>query len=626
MVMAAVLVALSLAPRTQIPPPPPPSRQAPARDPARRLPPEPTGTGIIRGRVVAGDTGAPVRHATVNLSMMSPPIAPSAAPAGSGTGTTQTLTAIVNGVPTSISSSVQLGFARPKTAITDAQGAFEFRDLPAGNYRLTASPGQFSAGYLGMAYGAKRPTAMGVSDLGTPIPLADGQTFDKATVQLLRGAVITGRVTDENGDPLARVQVYTVMYLPGSTRGTRTGGGASTDDLGQFRMFGLAPGEYVVVAEARGNSFVPPNAPPETEEEKVGFLTTYFPGTADEGAAQRVRTKTGAETAGIEIHMVAGRLFHISGVVTDSQGRPGVRTSGTLFKRTTGTNFSIGAFGFSTDEQGRFQMRNIQPGNYRLTVRQQPTGGRNPDGSPVDAGEFANVPLTIASDMDDLLITTSTGVTITGTVVFENGPPQLQGNQQSFQMRVSASFGEPDGMIGTPPPQPALVAPDLTFTMKGMMGEFVLRTSAPNNFLKSVQLGGEDITDTPHEFKTGDRVTLVMTSRASMVEGNVTDATGQPVSDASLMLFSEDKTAWRANSLRTRRGGVDQNGHFRMPGVLPGRYFLIALPRDRASVFNVGSDPAAYEALVKDATTVVVGEDEQRQVDVKISAGGGGQQ
>ena len=623
MVMTAVLVALSLGIGIQLPQPPPPGIQVPARDPGRRIAPEVTGTGIIRGRVVAADTGSPVRRATVTLSMLAPPptTTPPVAQSGSGTGAT-TVRAVVNGAPTTISASVQMGLSRPKTATTDTQGRFEFKDLLPGSYRLMASPGPFSAAYLGMAYGANRPNGPGAADPGTPIQLADGQLFDRATVRLMRGAVITGRVTDENGDPLARVQVFTVMYLPGSTRGTRTGGSAQTDDLGQFRMFGLTPGEYVVVAEARGNTFVPPNAPPETEEEKVGFLTTYFPGTADEDAAQRVRTKTGAETAGIEIHMVAGRLFHISGIVTDSQGRPGVRTSGTLFKRTSGTNFGIGAFGFSTDEQGRFQMRNIQPGNYRLTVRQQPLGPRNPDGSSAEPGEFAIVPLTIASDMDDLLITTSAGVTITGTVVFENGPPQLQGNQQSFQMRVNASIADPESMIGMPPPPPAPVAPDLTFTLKGLMGEFLLRTSAPNNVLKSVQLGGEDITDTPREFKTGDRVTLVMTARASTVEGTVTDGAGQPVTDAVLMMFSDDKAAWRTNSLRTRRGSADPNGHYRMAGVLPGRYFLIAVPRDRAVVFNVNSDPAAFEALTKDATTVVVGEDEQRQIDVKLSGGG----
>jgi hypothetical protein len=91
-----------------------------------------------------------------------------------------------------------------------------------------------------------------------------------------------------------------VLFVPGNARGMRTGNGGSTDDLGQFRLWGLTPGDYAVVAEARGNTFVQANAPPESEEDKIGLMTTYYPGTADEGAAARVRTRAGAETNGIE--------------------------------------------------------------------------------------------------------------------------------------------------------------------------------------------------------------------------------------------------------------------------------------------------------------------------------------
>ena len=156
---------------------------------------------------------------------------------------------------------------------------------------------------------------------GQSIELKDGQSIEKLVISLPRGGVITGRVTDEAAEPLARVQVYTLSYPPGMSRGQRSGQGSTTDDLGQFRLWGLNTGEYVVVADARGNTFVPPNAPPESEEERVNFVTTYYPGTLDEGAAQRVRVKAGAETSGIDIRVGQLRLFHVSGYVTDSQGR-----------------------------------------------------------------------------------------------------------------------------------------------------------------------------------------------------------------------------------------------------------------------------------------------------------------
>ena len=230
------------------PPPPPPSVQGgQPRDLVRR--PEPTGTGVIRGRVVAADTGSPVRRANVNL-MPAQPLLPPPPSSGTPPGTTTTVTTtmtMMNGV------SVQIGNVnaiRPRTATTDSQGVRVHR-LPAGTYRLMATAGQYSAAYLGIAYGAKKPTGPGSFDSGQPIELTNGQTFDKAVIGLPRGAVITGRVTDESGEALARVQVYTVFYPPGSTRGQRWQRRPDRRPR-PVSPYGLTPGEYSVVAEARG--------------------------------------------------------------------------------------------------------------------------------------------------------------------------------------------------------------------------------------------------------------------------------------------------------------------------------------------------------------------------------------
>src|SRR5262245_18646473 len=602
------------------PTPPLPPQQGPVRDPGRRPPPEPVGTGIIRGRIVAADSGNPVRRANVTLL----PSAPPSPPPGSGTTTTTTASMVFtqNGIPVQINGN--LNAMRPRNATTDSQGNFEFTALPAGTYRVQASPSQYTAAYLGIAFGAKKPNGPGSFDPGTSIQLADGQTFDKVLIGLPRGAVITGRVTDENGEPLARVQVFTLLYPSASARGQRSGPGAQTDDLGQFRIFGLPPGEFAVAAEARANTFVAPNAPPESEEDKNGFMTTYYPGTADEAAAQHVRTRVGGETPGVEIHMVTGRLYHITGTVMDSQGRPLSRGNGSVANRKPG---GYSNYGFSIDELGRFQMRNIPPGSYRLNIRQQMervVNGEVVANPPTQTLEFASVPVNLTGDIDGLTIVTGPGTTITGQIVFQDGPPQLPPNTPpNFQLRVSATPGDPENMMGIPNPQPATVGSDQTFTMKGMMGEYLLRIGMPNQYLKSVTLSGDDITDTPREFKNGDRVTLTLTSRASALEGNVTDLKGQPVTDAGVILFSDDKASWRSNSFRTRRSGSDANGHYRIPGLMAGRYFIAAVPRDR--VAGITMDAAFFEQLSKEATSLVLGEDDQRQVDLKVLAGPGGE-
>ena len=395
------------------PPPVPRAPQQPPRDPVRRAEPAGTvGTGVIKGRVVAADTGNPIRRVTVSLSMV---------PMTGGRGGSGTAATMVPGSRGSgpAQMSAAMAMVRPRQATTDMQGSFEFTGVAAGTYRIQASPSQYSPQYLAMAYGGTKPTGTGSMDIGQPIQLAEGQSFDKAVIALPRGAVITGRVTDENAEPLARVQVYTLYFPPGSGRGMRMGSGSQTDDLGQFRIYGLVPGEHAVAAEANRFNFVPPNAPPETEEDKIGFVTTYYPGTADEGSAQRVRARVGTETPGIEIRLAQSRLYRIAGSVVDSQGRALPHVNGQVMRRTPGMSGGS-SFGFSTDEQGQFQMRNVPSGNYRLIIRQTRPFTPGPQNDP---GEMASLPLTIAgADMDNVLVMTTPGVTISGLVVFDARP------------------------------------------------------------------------------------------------------------------------------------------------------------------------------------------------------------
>lgn len=297
----------------------------------------------------------------------------------------------------------------------------------------------------------------------------------------------------------------------------------------------------------------------------------------------------------------------------DSQGRPAARVNGNLMRRSPDGGTTFGS-GFSTDEQGRFQMQNVVPGTYRLAIRPRSFGG-SPDQSPVDPAEMALVPLTVADiDVEGLVVVLTRGATITGQIVFEQGPPASMRDP----LRISAVPGDQDyyGMMQ----EPAVVKPDLTFTMKGLIGEILLRTGGPNMTLKQVLSGAEDITDTPHEFKDRERVTIVLTSRTSTLEGTLTDDKGVPVTEpAAIIIFPEEKARWRNSSLGVRRASVDEKGHFQMRSLLAGRYYILAA--SRARLFIPGpADASFFEALVKDATAIYVGEDEQRTVDLKLAA------
>jgi hypothetical protein len=508
----------------------------------------------------------------------------------------------------------------PRRATTDGDGQFEFTGLPAGSYRVTASPAQYSSQYLSMSFGAKSASGPYWSEPGQSIELKDGQVVDKVVIALPRGAIITGRVLDENGEPLARVQVYTLGFPPGATRGVRFGGGIQTDDLGQFRIWGLAAGEYLVVADARMNTFAPPNAPPETEEDRVGYVTTYYPGTIDETSAQRLRVKAGEETQGIDIRVGQARMYHISGSVVDSKGNPVAGGNGQLMRKGSSAGSAMPLF-TNTDAKGQFLMRNVPPGDYRFIFRPPQTNmvpfsdDRNRE--PV---EMAIVPISIGNaDVDNMTVVTSLGVTVSGHVVFEQGPPTATASTNPSPMRVIALPLSPEDSAGIPAPPPATIGEDSSFTLKGLMGEYGLRVAIPNQYIKSVTANGQDITDVAHEFKNSDRVTITVTSRVSTIEGNVTDLGTVQVADAGVMLFAEDKASWRFTSLSIKRTGLDPNGHFRITGLMPGRYYVAAIPRQRLNLQG-GPDAATvfFEQLAKEATSVVVGADEQRTIDLRM--------
>lgn len=194
--------------QTQPPPQGPPQgqggrgqRQAPSRDRA----PLPQGAGSISGRVLTADTGRPVKRARVTVA------------GGSRGG---------------------------RTTTTDDQGRHQIADLSAGTYTVTGS----KSGFVDAVYGQRRP-----QQPGTPLTLADAQAAADIDLRLTRGGVITGRVLDEDGEALARalVTVQRYQYVRGERQLTPAGGD-QTDDRGQYRVFGLPPGDYYVSATAGG--------------------------------------------------------------------------------------------------------------------------------------------------------------------------------------------------------------------------------------------------------------------------------------------------------------------------------------------------------------------------------------
>src|SRR5262245_5786587 len=279
------------------------------------------GTAVIKGRVVTADGARPLRRVQISVS----------AP--------------------------ELGESR--TVSTGTQGTFEIKELPAGRYSVSAS----RAGFLGLQYGQRRP-----GEAGRPLQLADGQTVDRVDFALPRMSVISGRVTDEIGEPLAGVSVFPMQarYFRGRKRMVPVGGMVRTDDTGEYRLIGLTPGDYYVMGTTRDTWTVEGN-----EKERVGFGPTYFSGTLIVSNAQAVKLTLGREVSGIDFGMVPGRVATISGTAMSSSGAPLGGESINLSQEFAGPNMSS-SFGFSggkVNADGTFTIKDIAPGDYKLTIR-----------------------------------------------------------------------------------------------------------------------------------------------------------------------------------------------------------------------------------------------------------------
>lgn len=560
------------------PPPSPQTRDA-------RQTPEATGTAVVRGRVVTAE-GRPVKRVIVMLTQA----------IGTDAGFDQTRRPATRPVS--------------RTALTDAQGQFAFDHLPAGFYRLTARPGPFQARYLVGGYGSRRP-----NDPGPPFELSDAQVFTGATIIMPASGVIAGRVTDDEGEPIARILVSTLFFAPGSSSPVRMFSD-TTNDLGQFRLFGLQPGDYTVFADVRnGNAGIDPESDP------TGFITTYFPGVASEAEAQRVQVRSGAETSGVDFRLIRGRLFTISGTVLSSQGQPVFPISVSVMQNTGQPGQRV-VNGFSTDPQGHFTLRGLAPGEYKLAIRPRiaPQGAMVINGRRMpDMPEFANVDLHVDSDVSDLVITTRPTLSITGRVVFVDGvPPTVPGGPEPLRnIRISAAAA-----IGTvfAPASTVELAPDLTFTLNGLSSAVVVRVGGlpPNFVVKQVLVGAEDITDRGHEFVERDsgQLQIVVTSRVAGLEGTVADATGKPAVDALVLLLLEPEDGRHAALYRS--GTVDPYGRFRIPGLRSGQFLIVAIPRER---MPRNGDTAAYDAVAKDAQPIALGDGEFRVVELKLAPG-----
>ena len=440
------------------------------------------------------------------------------------------------------------------------------------------------------------------------------------TFSLPRSSALVGRVVDEFGDAVtgATVQAHSYRYVNGQRRLVVAAADPSTDDLGQFRVFGLLPGDYVVSATPPGGSLaamaslaasggagiesimqaMAPGAGP-------GHVRTYYPDTMSPGAAQTVSLAVGAESAPLTIQMVEARMSVVSGTVLGLDGKPPATATVMLRPKGSAPDGLPDLSNMAVAQNGVFRVTRVVPGDYTIDAMIIDPFARPPRMT------FGSVDIVVSNeDLTNVVVAASPGTTARGRITFEAGQPTgLRPNQ------IGLNALSPSPSLA---PVQSTVSDDWTFELSGVAGTRTLRATAPAPWtLTRILRGSTEVTDTAVDFSEDvDNLTVVFSQRTTEISGAVADAKGAARANYVVLWFADDAARWTPQSRFIQTARPDQDGRYRVRGLPPGRYLAIAL-----DYLEPGEemDPDRLERFRRDATRVDLGEAESRPLDLRLS-------
>lgn len=517
--------------------------------PAEKLPPPCT----VSGRVVTGAEGTPIKSSRVAL------------------------------IPEQKTPESQV-----YATISDSSGRFTIKDVPAGRYRFLAS----HTGFVDQHYQSSG------DDTGAVLALHAGQEVKDVLFRMTLSSVITGRVNDEDGEPMASMQVFALRRptneeledqeeVPWRSHELQPAGLAQTDDRGQYRLFGLKPGEYYIKAIDQYEPIY--TIATDSEMEVRGALGSqyapvYYPGVMQMGQAEAVPLTAGEESQA-DFIMRRIKTVDISGRVIGADGKP---ADAFLYLE----DLPAGEFGalhiIDTDSKGEFKMKGVAPGSYMLHAQQH---------SSEDAIYHATQKIEVGSDnIDSITLAMGRGVNFSGRIeVSGTGTVQLE---RIFLHLISSDDQTADAW--------ARVKKDGTFHLLDVPeGTYAVSVHGLDQtwHVKSVRLGTDDLLAKGLEVEKGQAggtIQIAVGNSGAELTGSVMQD-DKPVIGARVRITPDPRT--RYNRLRSRTTNTDQGGRFSFVGLAPGQY-LVTAKISGAAQENVSSDPKSVDLSEHDHNNI----------------------
>jgi hypothetical protein len=564
-----------------------------AQQPARDQPKFATfGSASITGVVVDDQNQAPLRRATLSLS--------------------------------------RTGVDDVRIVATEHDGRFVFDRLPAGSFTLSASKGA----YVSMNYGAPKPGMPGSS-----IVVTTGQAFAATPIALMRGAVITGRLTDRLGQPIspATVRADQFVTVNGERRRRSTPGmfsQAQVNAHGEYRIYGLMPGDYVVSAtasplsvqgEVTAEELAWANRPSGSAPPPARAFTaapTMFPGTTDASGGVVITLGRGEERSVVDFAVQAVPVARVTGIVLGPDGRPAPNAmvlctvkNPSLVLPPSGVPISM------TATDGAFACASLAPGQYLLAARhvQDPAARAGLPPTPGVMPLWGMAELTVAGrDVSNVSIQVQTGLSLSGQAEFKSVGTASSPDPSSLQVRLTPF--NPAMPVGI---AVATVRADGTFQIDGIVpgsyrltAAFIGLTPTSGNWtLRSAVLSGRDIADGPFDvLQSTAGLTVTLTDAQTELSGTLTDAAGRPSPPLYVFVFPTDKTLW-GSARRIQSVRSNDSGSYKIPGLPPGEYYLCALTELDTSL---QTEPSYLEQFVSSSIKITLGEGEKKTQSLRI--------
>ena len=528
-------------------------------------------------------------------------------------------------------------------AVTDAEGRFLFERVPGGRYLVTAS----KSGWVTSHYGSPRPGY----PPGVRVAIEDGA---RATIDipLVRASVIGGRIVHEDGRVMPRQWPWLLeQRMVGDRRMLARARmpydvgnfERSTDDRGEFRLFGLPPGTYYLLV----NPSIASSARVTTSDEVrwalqqpaagaatgapppgpiAGYATMFFPGTPDPSQAQPIVVGPGEVRDDLTFRIGYVPVGRVAGTAQRSDGSPAASATVTMRHREMKASIEGSDRSARTDASGRFTFQNVPPGDYRITMRASSTT------PPKELDLWAQTDVRASGgDVDGVGLALAPASTISGRVSFEGKmqpPADLSTVRLHFTPIEAMALAMSGGGSGGQPPT-AAVQPDGAFRVAGLPPDrYLVGASWPGMrsgdgttgwWITSIRIRDRELGDTPigvdpHANVGG--VAITFSDRIGTIEGMLTDAAGRPAPDYFVLAFPVDRASWTTVSPRIIapvRPGTD--GRYRLTGFLAGDYYLAVVTTMDS---DDGSDPAFLEALLPKAIRISIATSETRRQDLKI--------